>query len=460
MNIPKDSIIVRTKNEERWIDACLSSIYKQNYDNYEVILVDNDSADGTVAKASKFPIINVSLRGEFKPGKAINDGIRASNGEYIVIISGHCIPTNELWLSNLVSNLADETVAGVYGRQEPLSFTSALDKRDLLITFGLDKRFQKKDSFFHNANSALRRDIWEKYPFDESVRHIEDRVWGVKVIEGGYSIVYEPSASVYHHHGIHHRRNLPRAERIVQIMEDLHGPAFDLAKIYSGEVGESKIKTAYAIIPVRGASIEFGGKNLLSYTIRYFKACAGIDHVFVSTDDINVAEIAKKNGALVPFIRPSSLSESYVDLPEVLEFSLKKIEERYPIPDIVVVAQENYPFRNKSMVSEMISKLIAGGLDTVVASAEETKRIWITSDSQEPALVGDEGFIPSFLRSQRTYLDLQGLACITHPEFIRDRTIYGKNLGFYVVSNSLNSLEIQSAREFEQMLPVLESCID
>lgn len=53
-------------------------------------------------------------------------------------------------------------VAGVYGRQEPMSFSSDLDKRDLLITFGLDRRVQMKDSFFHNANSMIRREIYRK----------------------------------------------------------------------------------------------------------------------------------------------------------------------------------------------------------------------------------------------------------------------------------------------------------
>ena len=52
----KASIIVRTKNEERWIGQCLSSIRKQTYKNFEIILVDNDSSDKTVEIASTFDI--------------------------------------------------------------------------------------------------------------------------------------------------------------------------------------------------------------------------------------------------------------------------------------------------------------------------------------------------------------------------------------------------------------------
>ena len=48
------SIIIRTKNEERWISSCLQSVYSQTYQNIEVILVDNYSTDKTVEKAKKF----------------------------------------------------------------------------------------------------------------------------------------------------------------------------------------------------------------------------------------------------------------------------------------------------------------------------------------------------------------------------------------------------------------------
>ena len=54
-----------------------------------------------------------------------------------------------------------------------MSYSSALDKRDLLTVFGLDKKIQIKD-FFHNANSAFRKSIWRKYHFDNEVSNVED----------------------------------------------------------------------------------------------------------------------------------------------------------------------------------------------------------------------------------------------------------------------------------------------
>ena len=53
MNPPKISIIIRTKNEERWIGHCLKRIHLQNYSNYEIVLVDSCSEDNTVKKAKR-----------------------------------------------------------------------------------------------------------------------------------------------------------------------------------------------------------------------------------------------------------------------------------------------------------------------------------------------------------------------------------------------------------------------
>ena len=214
MSKAKASIIIRTKNEDRWIKSCLEKVFTQSYHPFEVILVDNDSKDNTLEIIKEFPVKLVKFNEEFFPGKALNKGIEASNGEFIVCISGHCIPKDNDWLSKLISNFSDDKVAGVYGRQEPLPYSSDLNKRDLWTVFGLDKKIQLKDTFFHNANSVLRRELCEKFKFDEEITNIEDRIWGKKVINEGYKIIYAPEASVYHWHGIHQDSNEERLKML------------------------------------------------------------------------------------------------------------------------------------------------------------------------------------------------------------------------------------------------------
>ena len=56
------SIIIRTKNEENWISLCLDKIFKQNYKNFEVIIVDNNSTDKTVKRALEYKVKIVKLK--------------------------------------------------------------------------------------------------------------------------------------------------------------------------------------------------------------------------------------------------------------------------------------------------------------------------------------------------------------------------------------------------------------
>ena len=102
--MPKVSIIIRTKNEERWIGSCFKSIFEQTLKDFEVILVDNNSKDQTVNKAKSYPIKVLSIK-DFLPGRAINLGVSESKGEIIVILSGHCIPVTDKWLENLIKDL-------------------------------------------------------------------------------------------------------------------------------------------------------------------------------------------------------------------------------------------------------------------------------------------------------------------------------------------------------------------
>ena len=50
---PLVSIIIRTKNEEKWISLCLNALSKQSYKNFEIIIVDNYSKDKTIQKIKK-----------------------------------------------------------------------------------------------------------------------------------------------------------------------------------------------------------------------------------------------------------------------------------------------------------------------------------------------------------------------------------------------------------------------
>ena len=116
------SIVLRTKNEGRFIEGTLNLIRKQVYDSPpEIIVVDSGSSDDTVVIAkdqADVRLIQISPE-DFSYGKSLNTGIRAASGDVVVALSAHAFPYEELWLRQLLKHFGDSTVAGVYGRQLP-----------------------------------------------------------------------------------------------------------------------------------------------------------------------------------------------------------------------------------------------------------------------------------------------------------------------------------------------------
>lgn len=433
------SIIIRTKNEERWITSCLSNVFMQDYKDFEVILVDNESVDKTVEKAKQFNIKKIITCKEYLPGKVLNTGIKEAKGDFIVCLSGHCIPVNEKWLTNLVRNFEDPHVAGLYGRQEPMAFTSDADKRDLALVFGLDRKVQMKDTFFHNANSIIRKEIWKKIPFDESVTNIEDRVWAKKVLEMGYKIIYEPEASVYHYHGIHQDGDIERCANVVRILETLHAD-------YKYKHIDIEQLNVVAVIPVKGPIQYLKEKSLLSYTIQRALESKYIKKVIVSTDNPKLAGLAKDLGAEAPFIRDSAFSKEYVDLAKVLQYSLEKIEELKIFADIIVSLEITFPFRPKGLLDDMILHLAKGGFDSVIAAKRENKAIW---EEREGKIIQiEEGLTPRELK-EPTFIELKGIGCVTHPEFLRQGKLLGKKIGIYELNNPFSYLEARNEEDLK-----------
>ncbi|NQT47290.1 MAG: glycosyltransferase [Candidatus Omnitrophica bacterium] len=431
----KVSLIVRSKNEERWISSCLQSVFNQSYRDFEVIVVDNNSTDGTIAKAKKFDTKILTID-SYLPGKALNLGIKASNGDFLVSLSAHCIPKGKDWLVNLLQNFDDPDVAGVYGRQEPMNQTTDLDKRDLWIIFGLDKRVQVKDSFFHNANSMIRRSLWEKIPFDENVTNIEDRIWAKEIIKSGYKIIYEPEASVYHYHGIHQSADAARCSNIVKIMESRE-------PISHKERHLIENLNITAIIPVKGEVQYLCGRPLIEYTLERAKESKFIDKVIVSTDNPEIAEISRGFGAEAPFRRPVELSLPEVSIEEVLKYSVMELEGMGQFADLVIYLGAHAPFRPHNLIDGLIELLFHNGLDSALCGQPTYKSSWQQQGDTFMRL--DEGFAARKVKKP-IHSGYPGLACVTYPEFIRQGRLLGDKVGIFEIIDLFSVIEITDAK--------------
>src|SRR3989338_11625704 len=174
--MPETSIIIRTLNEEKHIGNLLHAIEEQDYKDYEIIIVDSDSTDKTLEIAEKYPvkIIKIEKR-DFTFGYSLNVGCKAAKGRYLVFVSAHILPVDRHWLGNLVAGFADTTVAMVYGRQVGAPQSKFSETRDFARLFSSTALNTGAPlNYANNANAAVRRDAWEKHPFDEDLFGLED----------------------------------------------------------------------------------------------------------------------------------------------------------------------------------------------------------------------------------------------------------------------------------------------
>lgn len=444
------SLIIRTHNEEKWIGECLRAIQAQTITSIEVVLVDNCSSDKTVEKAENVhPDLTLVEIDEYLPGKALNKGIRASSGEYFVCLSAHCIPVNDRWLEHLRRNFDEyDDVAGVYGRQVPIESSDPIDKRDLLRTFGPEKRIQTQDSFFHNANSMVRRDVWDAHPFDEEVTNIEDQIWANEVLDEGYRIVYEPDAAVYHHHGINQGNDRDRTRSVVRTMENnvILGED-DLAATLDANPFDPADADVVAFIPIRQQT-ELGvdsNEALVRETIDAATSATYVDDTFVTTDAEHIADQATAWGATDAILRPPELSKPDVEVVDVYAYTLEQLETTGRYPDLVVTLDITHPFRPPGFLDDVVQYLVRNGHDTVVPAYPEYRPSWIRKNGDLERLNAEA------MRVDRepVRIGLFSLGTVMYPHIVREGDRLAGDLGVYEVENPLATVEIREREDLK-----------
>lgn len=196
------SIIIRTYNEEKHLEELLRKLQSQITDKLiEVIIVDSGSIDNTLSIAKKNHVRIVHIpKEEFTFGRSLNIGCQNAKSDVLVFISGHCIPCHNLWLENLVKPLFSGQAHYVYGKQIG-NLENKYSEHKIFKKYYPDKnKIPQLDFFCNNANSALRKDIWNKYLFDEKLTGLEDMELAKRIQNDKYSIAYIADAPVYHIH--------------------------------------------------------------------------------------------------------------------------------------------------------------------------------------------------------------------------------------------------------------------
>lgn len=139
-----------------------------------------------------------------------------------------------------------------------------------------------------------------------------------------------------------------------------------------------KNKKILAIIPARSGSkgiknkniIDLNGRPLISYTIEETKKSKYIDKIVVSTDGEEIANISKKYGAEVPFLRPKELATDKSKSIDAVLHCINELERINQYFDYCILLQPTQPFRKSSDIDEAILSIIENDEESLASVCE------------------------------------------------------------------------------------------
>ncbi len=232
---PKVSIIILTFNSKRYILNCLKSVEKSTYSNYEIIVVDNGSRDGTIDLVkNNFPELKVVLNKEnlgFTGGN--NLGIKNAQGDIILLLNDDTIIHQDL-LKVLVKELMSSDKIGIVGPKiyymdEPKKIWFAGGKIDWFKGRGYHLKSNKKQQvdFITGCALMIKREVINRIGLldEKFFAYYEDADWCQKAKRAGYRVIYLPFGGVWH---------AKSATASNVFMDDIKGKYFKMLGRYLG----------------------------------------------------------------------------------------------------------------------------------------------------------------------------------------------------------------------------------
>ncbi len=211
----KFSVIIRNKNEERWIGHAIQSAL-DFLDGPQIVVIDNNSSDESIdivrsfrhdpaleKNEKRYSEVIISNIDDYTPGKSLNMGVNNCIFDNILVLSAHCVLKSLPELSTICSLI--NQYGCVFGKQIPIYRGRKITPRYLWSHFSdtpavnmvsdLENRF-----FMHNAFCFYNRETLLRYPFDENIAGKEDRIWASTYVSEGHQYLYDPMLVTCHHY--------------------------------------------------------------------------------------------------------------------------------------------------------------------------------------------------------------------------------------------------------------------
>lgn len=200
------------------------------------------------------------------------------------------------------------------------------------------------------------------------------------------------------------------------------------------------------VIPVRGGSKgvprknirDVAGRPLVAWTIEQaLRARPALD-VMVSTDDPEIADVARRAGADVPFLRPAELAQDDTQTEPVVLHAIAHRNDAGRRPDAVMLLQATSPIRLGGTLDRAVAQFTRSGVDSLVGVVAQTPFLWRRSEGAVAAPSYDVTARPrrQDLAPADFFYRETGSLYLTRTEvYERDRNRIGGRVGLFVMDD-------------------------
>jgi CMP-N,N'-diacetyllegionaminic acid synthase len=195
----------------------------------------------------------------------------------------------------------------------------------------------------------------------------------------------------------------------------------------------------WCIIPARGGSKALPRKNialldgrpLISYTIQTARNATHVDRVIVSTDDAEIAALAKELGAEVPFLRPAALAQDDSPTLPAVQHAVQSMENLFGIhPELITLIQPTSPFTRADQVDDAVRLLMGRADADAVTTVVEVDHVNHPFNIRR---IDQQGFVDFVMSEEHhKYTNRQ-----SKPPFYRFGNLYVTRLAVLMRDNSL-----------------------
>ena len=222
------------------------------------------------------------------------------------------------------------------------------------------------------------------------------------------------------------------------------------------------MKNVLCVIPVRGGSKGIPRKNLrpiagrplLQWTVlQALEAQRELEgeialRVIVSTDDAELAELAREAGAEVPFMRPAELAEDTTATEPVIEHALAFSREEGFAPEAVMLLQATSPLRLPGTIARAVRQFFADGVDSLVGVIPESPFLWrMTEPAQADYDVMNRPRRQDMSPQDLRYRENGSLYVTSAETYDRLHNRLGGNIGLFVM-DEVEGVDIDTPVDF------------